>query len=556
VILSDTWLSILSDVIQCDPLTCPRNKQYQNIGLDAQHGSKTENSNANSDCNARSGGSDYFDMRNSNLTKSSCSQVSSELKGTMKGASSEVMLKQIREKHITAKSPAYSLGFGDDYHAQDALDDFNEIVPAWLMDPVADMDVQNSAATPRICETSLNRWGFTGITHFDDDWLDLATMGSDMARATDMDTSMNYQPDDSIIPEPRFTERSWTGTHSFIAPHSSLSPGMWASSSSEPVSTSMTSFETINEIDGDDDRAPVSVGVKIGHVEKDIPGASDGSRDVVTVENPKPYSGHSHIQLNSQTEVTQQQVNWNDNLFGKRLRCEAFRGPRGVPKKPYATIQHLKRSRIQFPEPSETKGVGSDQLPATTDLGVLAKTRKVPEFGEGVENGIEVTDEVIIEPVSDHGEMLAVENSNHPTPTAVVERHNLNMGRDLDNHGYVKSRPPLPPAKLGLGKDEDRTLPEIEWQSAMGLREDFYEPAPDPRPSISYLCSPESGNDSTKGNQDFSKPANSALESVSEGDAGRDKPRAISMADVRPKELVYFLIVETFLPILNVVIIT
>lgn len=397
-----------------------------------QHRTEPENSNDNNDCNTSSKGSEFFELRNSGSPQLSNSQALTELKGEMKILSSRVIQNQIREEKIKAQAPANLFGFDDVDHAQKTSEDFDEMIPSWLIDPVADMDMQSFAVTPGICEASQNAYELLDITQFDKEWWNIETMSSDMARVAEMDTSTNFKYRDSIIPEVKLADTFSVDGPNSIAPLSRALPAGWTSSSPEPASTSLTSFESIDEACHEDDRMLLSLDPDMRYVGKDTEGAREERHGAAIFHTPDEFE-----------PVT----------FGK-MRGWDFR-----------RRKNSHGSRVRLPEPPETKGYNPIRLSATADFDVSAKTVKVSESGEGVKSGIEVMSEMVLEPVSALREVLA---KIQPAQTATLKEHNCGIAPRLNS---TRGRP-----RLCLSKD---------GKDATKGSQDFYKRANSASKSVS-----------------------------------------------------------------------
>ena len=147
---------MLSNQTQCNPFTCPQNKQYAKTGLDKQGRDKIESSNTSSNYNKSSHGSDSCDLRNSCLSKSSGSQVLVAHYGNLDTAGPDVIPKHTTQIQFIFQALGDQLGSEDEYRNQETSEDFDEIVPTWLMDHVGNIDVQNPVVVPGIYETPLN----------------------------------------------------------------------------------------------------------------------------------------------------------------------------------------------------------------------------------------------------------------------------------------------------------------------------------------------------------------------------------------------------------------
>lgn len=466
-------------------------------------------------------------MRNSNLSKTSGSQVSIEHQGILNSAGQDLIPKQLTQTQVTLEAPGDRLGFEDECDAHEAWEDFDEIVPSWLMNHVADMDVQNLTAVPSVCETMGNGWGFPNITQFDEDWLNAVTITSDMTRVTEMDTSTNCDFCDSTLRGSIFTNESWDPC--FINPPSKASPAE-KSSSSHPMSTIIESVQGMDRIN---DGTISSLCSNMGSDRKDTSVASERRDGVVTVLTPTHHTRLQtldHFQI-SQAEVTRQ-VSSKEGFKekGGRSKTMFYQDPptarsqgqkrqsmllqSGLGLKKSATRHDLEFSRFELPELPGTLSVNPEELSAATD--------------ETLEHSMEHSSRTY-------------RSFSRFTAKAVP-----NLG-DFGPHPL-----PPPPKCLDIREDESSTLPETELQSAMGFREVFYRQASSQsRPSSPVLSgsSKDSGfagresMHSVRSRGGFSSRPLSASKpkSILCGDTGRNKPREISISAARPKVLVYFL---------------
>jgi hypothetical protein len=534
-------------------------------------------------------------LRKSDSSQSSRSQVLRESKGCINTVGLDVIQTQHGETQVKAQAPAGRLDFGVDYNGQESSEDFDEIVPSWYMGYALDMDVQNFGVIPSVCETTPDGWDFSDITQFEAEWLSTATMGSNMARATEVDTLMNYELYDSNIRIPKPAVEFCSPC--IVEPLSKAPTAGRKSSSSELMFTIMDPFESDNEMDHGDDGTPSSLGSNMGYDGKDTSRPNEERNEIGTIQDPRHRTQEEtldHFQTISRMEVSRQ-VTSNENFKKKCKRSKRTFSPTarsrsqerrtffsknrpGLTGNPVAR-QDVEPPRSQLPEPPYILSMNSDLFCARTASNISARTLKPPEFGEGVECGVEA----IGQSVSDPGIMFTKENHDQSAANTTVKRNGHNTRHDLSAHRHIRRysdsaehtstlrdpepRPPSPLLRcLDFEDDAEFVLPKAIWMSTSELQENLSgqnssrsrpssPPHPPPKP---YPSPAESGKETTKGKQDSSERASSAstIKPVSRGDAGRDEPRAVAMAKAGPKVLVYFTIVETPSPILQAVVIT
>jgi hypothetical protein len=534
-------------------------------------------------------------LRKSDFSQSSRSQVLPKSKGCISTVGSDVIQTQHSETQVKAQAPAGRLGFDVDYNGQEALEDFDEIVPSWLMDHALDMDVQNLGAIPSVCETTPDGWDFSDVTQFEAEWLYTATMGSNMARATEVDTLMNYELCDSNIRTPKFTDEFWSPC--IKEPVSKVPTAGRKSSSSELMFTIVDPFESVNEMDHGDGGTLSSLGSNMGYDRKDTSRPNNERNKIGTIPSPR-HNTHvealDHFQLNSRTEVTRQ-VTSNEDFKKKCKRSKRTFSPTARSRsqerrtffsknRPRITMnslakQDLEPPRSQLPELPETLSMNSDLFCGRKTSIISTGTLKPPGFGEGVECGVVAMGQS----VSDSGIMLTKENHDQSATNTTVKRNGRNSRHDLSAHGHIRRysdsaehtsilrdpepRPPSPLLRcLGFEDDEEFVQPKTTNMSTREVQGNLSRqnsnrsrPSSPPHPPPKSYPSPaKSGKKTTKGKQDLSERASSALtiKPVSRRDAGRDEPRAVAMAKAGSKVLVYFPILETPSPILQAVIIT
>jgi hypothetical protein len=182
---------------------------------------------------------------------------------------------------FTTQSSSDWLGLDNGDKAQADWAEYDDIVPSWLMDNVSDMELQNMAVGPGICETSLSALGFPTATQFDEEWLNTSRMVSDMARVTEMDTPTNYDFFDRVIPEFHINPNSGVASNSSVSPPSKVLLTERKSSSSELVSTSMDLSDSTH---GEDDGSVSSLGSNMGYDGKDISGAWGGGNEAGAIQ--------------------------------------------------------------------------------------------------------------------------------------------------------------------------------------------------------------------------------------------------------------------------------
>jgi hypothetical protein len=528
-------------------------------------------------------------LRKSDFSQSSRSQVLPESKGCINTVSSDVIQTQYGETQVKPQAPAGGLEFDVHYNGQEASEDFDEIVPSWLMDHALDMDVQNLGAIPSVCETTPDDWDFSDITQFEAEWLYTATMGSNMARATEVDTLMNYELCESNIRTPKFTDEFWSPCSK--EPLTKAPTAGRKSSSPKLMFTIMDPFESVNEMDHGDDGTLRSLGSNMGYDGKDTSRPNKERNEIGTIRGPRHNTQEetlNHFQMISRTEVTRQVTSTED--FKKCKRSKRTFSPtvrsRSQERRAFfsknrptltgnpVTRQDLEPPRSQLPEPPETLSMNSDLFCARTASSISARTLKPPEFG-GVECGVEAMGQSVSGP----GIMFTKENQNRSATNTTVKRNGHNIRHDLSAHRHIRRysdsaehtsilrdpepRPPSPLLRcLDFEDDEEFVLPKAIWMSASKLQGNLPRknssrsrpsspPHPPPKP---YPSPAKSGKETTKGPRARSSLTIKPV--VLRGGAGRDEHRAVAVAKAGPKVLVYFPFVETPSPILQAVVIT